>query len=398
MSSYRSLWDEGFNEIHIVSNAIVFGILDEKDEIEQQLTIKRDGYARIQRFTFGNGCKPYSVIEDKKISLPIETMKKIFDYIGYYLQAEHEYMFVTDVGYWEINLISQNKSSIPFTGPLFFNDIRYYEGHNICDIIRDLLDVSDLYLFDGNPDRLDELTINYERETRTYFRDEGWDFSKGEPFQSNHHKEQFQLFRNTNQLIYTIWHSDGCKTQQILEMNPLVLDILNSLGATAFIDKREPTILVDEPANENMKITYWIETHSKKGVTYVCEDSFDRYHLPIDWWKFIDTYLEDLESYILLGEMFQEKYYEREVRLASDRRFALIKFSEHGQTYAYLCNDENINTGDWVLVPVGAYGHTNRGLVTAIEYHQVEKAPYPMDKIKSVIKRLDLEDKNDFEY
>lgn len=76
MSSYRSLWDEGFNEIHIVSNAIVFGILDEKDEIEQQLTIKRDGYARIQRFTFGNGCKPYSVIEDKKISLPIETMKK----------------------------------------------------------------------------------------------------------------------------------------------------------------------------------------------------------------------------------------------------------------------------------------------------------------------------------
>lgn len=395
MIGYRRLWDEDTDKIHIISNALTLAPVEAIDEIKQHVTVKRDGSVRIERFAYREGCKPYPKIEDTCFSIPIEAMEKVFNYIGYYLQTEHEYVFVTDVGHWEINLISQNESSMPFTGPLFTNEIRYYEGQNICDVIRDLLGISDLYLFDGNIDRLDVLTINYERERRSYFRDEGWDFSKGEPFHSEYHKEQLKLLRHTNQLIYTIWYSEGCKTQQILEMNKTVLDILNTMEFDAFVNKQQ-AVLVNEAIQDKLQINYRIETKSKNGIHYICEDSFDRYHLPLDWSEFVELCVENLEKYISFGEMFQKKYYDREVRLVSDYRFALIKFAEHGQTYTYLCENEEINVGDWVLVPVGTYGHTNKGKVIAIEYHQAEKAPYPMSKIKSVIKRLDLEDTYDF--
>ncbi len=58
------------------------------------------------------------------------------------------------------------------------------------------------------------------------------------------------------------------------------------------------------------------------------------------------------------------------------------------KTYCYLCDDELIQEGDEVLVPVGKDGELKTVYVESVELHTAEDAPFPIDKCKKVVRRL----------
>ena len=68
--------------------------------------------------------------------------------------------------------------------------------------------------------------------------------------------------------------------------------------------------------------------------------------------------------------------------------FVNVFFEGSNKTYCYLCDDELIQDGDEVLVPVGRDEELKSVLVDSVELHTAENAPFPIDKCKKVVRRI----------
>lgn len=68
--------------------------------------------------------------------------------------------------------------------------------------------------------------------------------------------------------------------------------------------------------------------------------------------------------------------------------FVNVFFEGGGKTYCYLCDDDLIQDGDEVLVPVGRDEELKSVIVDSVELHTAEDAPFPIDKCKKVVRRV----------
>lgn len=68
--------------------------------------------------------------------------------------------------------------------------------------------------------------------------------------------------------------------------------------------------------------------------------------------------------------------------------FVNVFFDRGGKTYCYLCDDDLIQDGDEVLVPVGRDGELKSVLVDSVELHKAEDAPFPIVRCKKVVRRV----------
>lgn len=407
MAHLFSLWDDNICEIEIESDALTMAMPEPNDEVRQRLVLKRDGTVEFRRYVFGDGINQYIETDSRLYTVSTQKMMDLYDYIGYYLQMNSGKLLVTDVGYWNLVLTNSRGHRTPVSGPLFHNEkIICYREVPVCDIIRDILGIPDLLLFDGNMDRLDFIDIEYTKNVADYGdEDDEYDEDDEEsgfaPNFGNHErentpealdltysrKERVQIDRAGKRIIYTTLDEKGCRYQQIWEDDKEILFFLNALGDECLLERQEPVDIIPED-NPVMTITYRLETRTKQGKTYMCEDRFDRHHVPEDWEIFVALFKSCFESHLRLGELFNEAYYGREVRLVSDDFFVIVQFSDYGRDYAYLCDDKSVKAGDWVLVPVGEYNTTKKVLVKRVEYHQPDKAPYPIGRIKKVIRKF----------
>ncbi|HFI0451594.1 TPA: hypothetical protein ACGOY4_001603 [Streptococcus suis] len=74
-------------------------------------------------------------------------------------------------------------------------------------------------------------------------------------------------------------------------------------------------------------------------------------------------------------------------------RVAIVTFSEFGDEYTYLCEDESIKEDNYVVVPVGT-NHVEKGAHVKEVYEATKnEIAYPVDKLKRVIKRYSEFDK-----
>lgn len=69
--------------------------------------------------------------------------------------------------------------------------------------------------------------------------------------------------------------------------------------------------------------------------------------------------------------------------------FCSVFFQSTRQPYSYLTGDLDIKIGDKVLVPVGSDGKEVVATVVSTSQHMRITAPYPVDKARKVIKKLD---------
>jgi hypothetical protein len=69
--------------------------------------------------------------------------------------------------------------------------------------------------------------------------------------------------------------------------------------------------------------------------------------------------------------------------------YCLVSFSKGGSAYTYLTEDESIAVGDRVVVPVGDDNAERIGIVDAIDYNLLGDVPYPLDKVKKIIRRVE---------
>ena len=87
-------------------------------------------------------------------------------------------------------------------------------------------------------------------------------------------------------------------------------------------------------------------------------------------------------------DLLERDLHERCPRRASDPRFCEVIFRKDAeQTYTYLCEDPEVREGDVVVVPVGRNNLERMARVQRVFTAPAEDPPYPLDRIKRVLRR-----------
>ena len=73
-------------------------------------------------------------------------------------------------------------------------------------------------------------------------------------------------------------------------------------------------------------------------------------------------------------------------------RFVFVDFEFGTREYSYLCEDEKLGVNSLVVVPVGKSNREKTAKIIGVQFADAENAPYPMDKIKSVIRAANAEE------
>lgn len=68
-------------------------------------------------------------------------------------------------------------------------------------------------------------------------------------------------------------------------------------------------------------------------------------------------------------------------------RFCQVEFSRGGKAYTYYCSDQNVQKGDWVIVPVGVSNIEKEVQVVKTFQATANHPPYPLHKVKTILRK-----------
>ena len=200
------------------------------------------------------------------------------------------------------------------------------------------------------------------------------------------HTERLVVDGPSDYIVFTTITPDGKKEMYSYQAEGIVSSYLQNLHMDALSQVfGNPPDALDDPFVQR---DYEIRTLSKHGHERVITGSFDRYGLPYDWQDFAHNISSRLSDFHF-NDIFDFDLYSTPKRRASDLIFCRVKFENQGHTYAYLADTDDYKKGDEIIVPVGEENWETVATIESIEYGQPEHAPYPLDKLKHVIRKYE---------
>lgn len=154
-------------KIILLSNNISFGPMPSADaEVEQRLTLYLDGKVFISRYRYDSGEKFKRISTQRKQLQPKQATYLIGQVIGEIIDKRLS-IEATDVGSWDLTVFYEDGTRERCQGSLTPDD----EGilSSLSDIIREFLESSDLFTFDGQArhDVLERFVFKYHRVTKS---------------------------------------------------------------------------------------------------------------------------------------------------------------------------------------------------------------------------------------
>lgn len=204
-------------------------------------------------------------------------------------------------------------------------------------------------------------------------RDINWDYD-----------EELILDRETETMEYTRNIGSECKVVSIYRVQGGISSLLDTLDVTC-LSKRKGNS--DDTIEDPMEHSdYTITVYTKHGTKRRVKGTFDKNGLPNDWPEFIEN-IYNFMAFYGVGEIFDERIYGKIRRRKSDYIFCNVEFESGGRTYCYLADSDEYNEGDLVIVPAGLNNHEVVVKIESIEYHPLEEAPFPIEKIKHILRK-----------
>ena len=197
--------------------------------------------------------------------------------------------------------------------------------------------------------------------------------------------EQLIVDRESDSIEHIQRIRHGCTITRKYQVEEGVSNLLDNLEADSLFDCIEgpPGDVVDNP---NESKDYVIAIDFKKNPQRVINGSFDKNGLPLDWPKFAEDILNFMQFYGS-GEILDPSVYRKAKRREGEYMFCSVEFNEGGKSYFYISEDDTIESGDFVIVPVGKDANTAVAEVIDIEYYSMERAPFPIEKVKHIIRK-----------
>lgn len=148
-----------------------------------------------------------------------------------------------------------------------------------------------------------------------------------------------------------------------------------------------------DPLDYETEDEYNAAIHNEKYRWRRWHSEAKRYGIDVNAYETEDEYNEVLRK---------KREEEREARrmpkpqddpmVATDKtiyNFCSVVFNSTNQPYTYLTGDIEVRIGDTVVVPVGSEGKEVVATVASISQHMRLTAPYPVDKAKKIIKKVE---------
>ena len=259
-------------------------------------------------------------------------------------------------------------------------DVKYVPN-DLSELIRTELSRNDLYVFDGNPDRIvSRIVVEYRRTTKikpnVVLEGTKWDYVTWDYYEKlfiDRQSETLELHREIG---------TGCKITNTYYIQEGIADFLDTIDMDSFAEiKGNPPDVIDNPLDVK---TYTVALYSKQGSTRIISGTYDKNSLPTEWPDFISSVYEFMAFYGI-GELFNECVYGNEKRRKTDLIFCNVVFEDGGQTYCYIADTDDYCEGDLVVVPAGADNHEAVVRIESIEYHSAGDAPFPIEKMKHIL-------------
>lgn len=123
---------------------------------------------------------------------------------------------------------------------------------------------------------------------------------------------------------------------------------------------------------------------------------YNRRQLPDEWKDFITDLGTLLFSFGFFGKLFDEDQFSKGAR-DGEYIFVSVEFNSSEKQYYYLTDNENVEVGDFVIVPVGEDNKEKIAEVMKVEYFREEHVPFPLEKTKKLIRICTYEDFKTFQ-
>lgn len=379
------LFEGKIKKLRLESNGLCYGPVPmPSEETEQRLTINSEGRVWLTRDSFANG-----IIEKTNFKANEEAVKNLLEVVASRFSRDHELHFVTDIGSWEMILTNEEGKEFRYSGPMMesTDDVTY----GLSDMTRRVLGRDDLFIFDGCPDKIDNIKIEYSRETKIKPKElpEGTEYE----FVTWSYSEILTIDRATETLTNHIQFAEQCSVTNTYHVEEGISSLLDDLWPEMFEDVQgNPPEAIDDPMEQRK---YKITVITNHGDEIVTEGTFDKLGLPDEYPEFIEK-IYDFMSFYGIGELFERKSYEKTKRTSTDYIFCDVEFEPGGKTYCYLADDDTYEVGDTVLVPAGHDNHEALVRIVDKNYYSKENAPFPVDKAKWIIKRIDEDEIDEY--
>lgn len=368
-------------KIKIHSNNICYGYCPKTgDEVEQHLTITEDGRVWITRYVIAEDLNfaDYKKIEQKQFKIEPEKAKFLLSKFTKYFRDEYELSFATDVGMFEMWIDDDEGKKAYFVGPL----ISEFEvdGYDLSQLVRDTLDDQSLFVFDDNAyEKIKRITIDYKFTSVIIPVDNSnditWEYS-----------DHLVIDRETETIEDVLKLAEQCDVTRKYHVAEGVTSFLDNLDIEGlFTEFNEP----DEdmlPSPEGTAV-YEAKVEFHRQEPRIISGTYDKQGLPKDWPEFIED-LYRFISFYGFGEMFDEKQYSKTYRKKNDYIFLSVKFGGYGKPYYYITDDDTIQVGDQVVVPVGDEGAERIVRVYKKSYYSPENVPMPIEKVKFILEKF----------
>ncbi|NLM16634.1 MAG: hypothetical protein GX221_02820 [Candidatus Riflebacteria bacterium] len=358
-------------------------------EIEQRLTITRQGRVWFSAYNHTDTSKEDKTARTKNFKINkalAENLLKIFE--EYFAYTSHIGPPGCDAGYWNLELTNRDGKTYNYSHPIdnYFD----HNGTDLSQLIRESLDIPNLWVFDCNSydnGEITKFTLDYRRLAKIHpdeiakdplSRYLSWDYS-----------EQLILDREAGTIEYFQNVGPGCKISHKFEMKEAVKSLMDDFGIFAnegfFTDiEGNPDDAID--ASDETK-DYKLTIDYKNAPQLLIEGSYDKNGLPKHFEK-IATKLSDFMLYYGIGDILNPDIYGKPKRRKSDYILCSVTFSKGYKTYYYLTDDDSIKIGDLVYVPVGSDGHEAVVKVVKIDYFNEEELPLPLERTKKILRKV----------
>ena len=374
-------------KVKIHSNNMGYGFLPrEGTEVEQHLTITDDGRVWLTRYAISEDLNfaKLTKTEQRQFKISSDKAKFLLDKYTKYFRDEYEISFATDVGSFEMQITDDEGKTACFIGPLICEF--EVDGYDLSQLTRDTVEDQTLFVFDNNEfERIERITIDHEHKKKIVAADGQvvtWN-------PTNH----IVIDRKTDTIEYTYKIGTECDVTRKYHVAQGVSNFLDELEyQNLFVEFEEKEL--DAIIPEDDEATYTATVDFLRGPSRIVAGRYDKQGLPIDWPEFIED-LYDFMSFYGFGEMFDEKQYGRTYRKTNDYIFLSVRFGEYGKTYYYLTEDDTIQVGDQVVVPVGSEGKERIVEVAKKEYYSSDRVPMPIEKVKSIVGKFIRPEEND---
>lgn len=353
-----------------------FSCIDMDKYARQKLVIKKNGTVKFFEYKYLYRNNPKKAVKKEKFKIEKDIAKNILDAIGelfccdFFVSTGKETLF-------KIEITTDENEVYTFA---YDYEYRFRE---ISDFIRNVLNLENLYLMDGNLnlDIVDRIVFEYEK----IVSQDVYEFGVDDTMESIY-RERIVLDRNLRTLEY-VCSGEMYNISHKYYMHDEICDFLDSFNANelfACIERNKEDVIDSAFEEKNYKITV---DYREKGQKII-EGTFDKKSLPKDYPMFIER-ISKLIKFYNMGEIFDSSNYGRVRRGKGEYIFCSVVFSENSKSYYYMTDDETIKIGDYVLVPVGETNEEKRVKVVNVEYFTSENAPYPVNRTKKIIEKCE---------